>query len=104
MEDLVSHINRVLEVMHLNTPGMKIAPWHKTSSVTKEELLMELSDDPMDAIRYLYSFKGGTGKAGTQFFRINLAIPMYYSADDVVKGNKKSIMIPRQQSLLKANS
>jgi hypothetical protein len=77
MEDLVSHINRVLEVIHLNTPGVKIAPWHKTS-VQKDELLTELSEDPMDAIRYLYGFKAGTGKAGAQYFRINLAIPMQF--------------------------
>lgn len=103
VEDLVGHINRVLEVMNLNTPGVKLAPWHK-SSVKADELLSELSEDPMDAIRYLYGFKAGTGRAGAQYFRINLAIPSHFTADDVVKRNKNSIMIPGQQSLLKANS
>lgn len=103
MEDLIGHINRVLEVMNLNTPGVKLAPWHKLV-VDKDELLSELSEDPMDAIRYLYGFKAGTGKAGAQYFRINLAIPSHYTAEDVVKRNKNSIMIPGQQSLLLANS
>jgi hypothetical protein len=103
MEDLVGHVNRVLEVIHLNTAGVKLAPWHK-QVVTKEELRSELSDDPMDAIKYLYGFKAGSGKAGVQYFRINLAIPSHFTVDDVVKRNKNSIMIPGQQSLMKANS
>jgi hypothetical protein len=93
----------VLEVIHLNTPGVKLAPWHK-SVVTKEELCSELSDAPMDAIKYLYSFKAGVGKAGVQYFQINLAIPSHFTVDDVVKRNKNSIMILGQQSLMKANS
>jgi hypothetical protein len=103
MSDLVAHINRVLEVMNLNTLRIRLAPWHK-AKVTKEELLSELTENPMDAIRYLYGFKAGTGKSGAQYFRINLAIPSNFSADDVVNRNKNSIMIPGQQSLLKANS
>jgi hypothetical protein len=103
MDDLVSHVNRILEVIHLNTPGVKLAPWH-TTSAKKDELRSNLSDDPMDAIKYLYGFKAGSGKAGPQYFRINLAIPSHLTADDVVKRNKNSIMIPGQQSLMKANS
>jgi hypothetical protein len=104
MEDLIGHVNQVIEVINLNTPGvMLIAPSHK-SNPSKKDLLSELSEDPMDAIRYLYGFKAGTGRAGSQYFRINLAIPMHFSAEDVVKLNKNSIMIPRQQSLLQAHS
>jgi hypothetical protein len=103
MEDLIGHVNRVLEVINLNTPGVMLAPWHK-SNPSKKDLPSELSEDPMDAIRYLYGFKAGTGRAGPQYFRINLAIPMHFSAEDVVKRNKNSIMIPGQQSLLQANS
>ena len=103
MEDLIGHVNRVIEVINLNTPGIKLAPWHKTE-VKKDELISELSDDPMDVIRYLYGFKAGTGKAGAQYFRINLAIPSHFTVEDVVKRNKNSIMIPGQQSLLQANS
>jgi hypothetical protein len=53
MEDLVGHIDRVLEVMNLNIPGVKKAPWHKTT-VTQNALISELSDDPMDATWYLW--------------------------------------------------
>lgn len=103
MEDLVEQVNRVLEVVQLNTPGVMLAPWHKTS-IKKEDLRSELSEDPMDAIKYLYGFKAGTGRAGVQYFHINLAIPSHFSVEDVVKRNKNSIMIPGQQSLLNANS
>lgn len=103
MDDLTGHINWVLEVINLNTPGVKLAPWHKREA-KQEELISELSEDPMDAIRYLYGYKAGTGKAGAQYFRINLAIPSHFTAEDVVKRNKNSIMIPGQQSLLLANS
>jgi hypothetical protein len=101
MEDLTGHINRVLEVMNLNTPGVRLAPWHKTVS-SPDEFLSELSEDPMDAIRYLYGFKAGTGRAGPQYFRINLAIPSTFTPEDVVKRNKNSLIIPGQQSLLLA--
>jgi hypothetical protein len=103
MEDLTGHINRILVVMNLNTPGVRLAPWHKTVS-SPDEFLSELSEDPMDAIRYLYGFKAGTGRAGPQYFRINLAIPSTFTPEDVVKRNKNSLMIPGQQSLLLANS
>jgi hypothetical protein len=103
MEDLIGQVNRVMEVIQLNTPGVQLAPWHKTV-VTKDELRSELSEDPMDAIKYLYGFKAGSGRAGTQYFRIHLAIPSHFSVEDVVKRNKNSLMIPGQQSLLNANS
>jgi hypothetical protein len=103
MEDLVQKINQVLEVINLNTLGVKLAPWH-TSSVKKETLRTELSEDMMEAIKYLYGFKAGMSRPGPQYFRINLAIPSHFSPDDIERKNKNSIMIPGQQSLLKANS
>jgi hypothetical protein len=103
MEDLVRQVNQVLEVINLNTPGVKLAPWHKVST-SKEELREALSEDTMDAIKYLYGFKAGMSRPGTQYFRINLAIPSHFTPDDVERKNKDSIMIPGQQSLLKANT
>ena len=58
IEDLVRQVNPVLEVINLNTPGVKLAPWHKVST-QKEELHEELSEDTMKAIKYLYGFKAG---------------------------------------------
>jgi hypothetical protein len=58
----------------------------------------------MDAIPYLYGFKAGVSRAGAQYLRLNMAFPNHFTADDIVKRNKNSIMIPGQQSLLKANS
>ena len=58
----------------------------------------------MEVIKYLYGFKAGLSRPGTQYFRINLAIPSHFTPDDIERKNKNSIMIPGQQSLLKANS
>jgi hypothetical protein len=103
MEDLARQVNQVLEVINLNTPGVKLALWHKAAA-NKEDLRSELSDDTMEAIKYLYGFKAGLSCPGTQYFRINLAIPSHFTPDDIERKNKNSIMIPGQQSLLKANS
>ena len=103
MEDLVEQVNRILEVINLNTPGVKLAPWHK-KVVDKEDLITALTEDQMDAIKYLYGFKAGTNRGGPQYFRIHLAFPATYRAEDIVKKNKSSIMIPGRQSLLMANS
>jgi hypothetical protein len=31
LDDLSTHINRILEVVNINTPGVKLAPWHDTT-------------------------------------------------------------------------
>jgi len=103
MGDLTQKVNQILEVVNLNTPGVKLAPWH-ARDVKKEELRIELSEDMMEAIKYLHRFKAGMSRPGIQYFRINLAIPSNFSPDDIERKNKNSIMIPGQQSLLKANS
>jgi hypothetical protein len=103
LEELVHRVNQVLEVINFNTPGVKLAPWH-TLMAKKDELRTELSDDTMELIKYLYGFKAGMSRPGPQYFRINLAIPLHYTPDDIERKNKNSIMIPGQQSLLKANS
>jgi len=103
MEDLISQVNQVLEVINLNTPGVKLAPWH-TASAKMEDLRTNISEDTMEAIKYLYGFKAGMSRPGAQYFRINLAIPSRFTPDDIERKNKNSIMIPGQQSLLKANS
>jgi hypothetical protein len=67
MDDLSQKVNQVLEVINLNTPGVKLAPWH-VRTVKKEDLRTELSDDMMEAIKYLYGFKAGMSRPGTQYF------------------------------------
>jgi hypothetical protein len=103
MEDLASQINEVLEIININTPGIKLAPWHNDSLV-ETDMISELSESPLDAVRYLYGFKAGSSRSGTQYFRIRMAFPTKYSPDDIVNKNKGSIMIPGKQALLKANS
>jgi hypothetical protein len=104
MEDVTSHLNRMLEIINLNTPGVCLAPWHKNKGIPKEELLAELGDDSLEAVKYLYGFKAGLTKSKTQYLRIHIAFPNYYQAEDIVKKNKSSIMIPGKQTLLIANS
>lgn len=103
MEDLSDHINKILEVININTPGVLLAPWHKRSFEQKE-LISVLSSEPLEAVKYLYGFKAGATKSGAQYFRIHIAYPSVYTADDIVRRNKNSIMIPGKQTLLKANS
>lgn len=97
MEDLADHINKVLEVINIITPGVLLAPWHKTS-VEQNELLKELKDDPLEVVKYLYGFKAGMNKPGSQYLRIHIAFPSLYSVDDIVRLNKNSIMIPGKQT------
>jgi hypothetical protein len=105
IEDVMSHLNQILEILNLNTPGVRLAPWHKQQKeVKKEELLKELSDDTLEAVRYLYGFKAGMTKNKSQYLRIHIAFPSFYTADDIVKKNKSAIMIPGKQTLLLANS
>ena len=40
MDDLVGHVNRVLEVIQLNTPGVKLAPWHTTSAKKEDKKVL----------------------------------------------------------------
>ena len=99
--DLVAHINNILEVININTPGAKLAPWHKMT-VEQNELVSELQDDPLMPVKYLYGFKVGMNKAGTQYFRIHIAFPSHYMDEDIIQKNKNLDMIPGKQSLLKA--
>jgi hypothetical protein len=103
MEELATQVNKVLEVININTPGVKLMPWHATT-VNPNELLTELSEDTMDAIKYLYGYKAGLNKPGAQFFRINIAFPAEFTIDQIVQKNKQSIMIPGKQSFMIANS
>jgi len=103
MEDLALQINKVLEVINVNTPGVKLAPWHSTNTEQKD-IISTLSDDPMEAVKYLYGFKAGLTKPGTQYLRINMAFPSHMTAEYIVKRNKNSIMVPGKQTLLVANS
>jgi hypothetical protein len=98
------HLNRILEIINLNTPGVSLAPWNKKQNIHKDELRTEISDDSLEAVRYLYGFKAGMTKDKTQYLRIHVAFPSFYQADDIVKKNKSSIMIPGKQTLLCANS
>jgi len=93
-----------LEIINLNTPGVRLAPWHKMDQIKKEELLLEISDDSLEAVKYLYGVKAGMTKVKTQYLRIHIAFPSYYEVDEIVKKNKSSIMIPGKQTLLKVNS
>lgn len=93
MEDVATHLNRIV-----------VAPWYKMDKISKEELLTEMSDDPLDAVKYLYGFKVGKTKMKMQYLRIHIAFPSHYEVDEIVKKNKSSIMIPGKQTFLKANS
>jgi hypothetical protein len=85
LEDVADHINKILEVINLNTPGVSLAPWHQDSEGQKEDIITTLSDDALTAVKYLYGFKAGLNRAGTQYLRVRLAFPSRYSADDIVK-------------------
>jgi hypothetical protein len=98
MEDLARQINEVLEIININTPGIKLAPWH-TNDINDAKLISAL-----DAVRYLYGFKAGISRSGTQYFRICMVFPSTYTPEDIVNKNTGSIMIAGKQSLLKANS
>jgi len=104
LEDVAEHVNKIMEVINLNTPGVCLAPWHQENEGSKEELITTISEDALNIVKYLYGFKAGFNRAGTQYLRIRLAFPSRYSADDIEKKNKNSIMIPGKQTLLKANS
>jgi hypothetical protein len=97
MEDLATHVNKILDVININTPGVCLVPWH-SSAAEKKDMITAITDDPLDAVKYLYGFKAGLSKSGVQYFRIHLAFPSHFTADD------NSLMIPGKQSLLKANS
>lgn len=103
MEDLVSQINKVLEVINVNTPGVQLAPWH-SMDVDKKDLILSMTDDPTEAVKYLYGFKAGLNKSGTQYLRIHMAFPSHLTAEYIVTRNKNSVMIPGKQTLLVANS
>jgi hypothetical protein len=104
VEDVVLHLNRIMEIINLNTPSVSLAPWYKTKDFKKDELRTELTDDSLEAVRYLYGFKAGMTRNKTQYLRIHIAFPSYYQAEDIVKKNKISLMIPGKQTLLLANS
>lgn len=74
MEDLARQVNKVLEIININTPGIKLAPWH-TNDINDAELISELTDSALDAVRYLYGFKAGISCSGTQNFRICMVFP-----------------------------
>lgn len=38
MYDLTQKVNQVLEVVNLNTPGVKLAPWHTTSAKKRRSM------------------------------------------------------------------
>lgn len=105
MEVLARQVNKVLEVININTPGVKLMPCH-AKKVNPKELLTELSEDSMDAIKYLYGCKAGLDKPGAQYFRIHIvAFPAELTAETIVhQKNKQSIMIPGKQSFMIANS
>jgi hypothetical protein len=75
MEDMSNHLNWLLEIINLNTPGVSLAPWFKQDKIDKEELLKEISDDPLDAVKYLYGFKACMTKQKTHYLRIHIAFP-----------------------------
>lgn len=91
-------------MINLHTPGVKLAPWHKTASIPQDELITTIGEDPMEAVKYLYRFRAGQNRGGAQYLRIHIAFPTCYHVDEIVKKNKNSIMILGKQSLLKANS
>jgi hypothetical protein len=103
MDDLVTQVNKVLQVININTAGVKLMPWHATN-VDPMELLTENTSDSLDAVKYLFGYKAGLTKSGTQFFRIQIAFPAHLTAEAIVSKNKNSIMIPGKQSLMIANS
>jgi PPE-repeat protein len=84
MEDLSEHINKILEVININTPGVLLAPWHKTS-IDQKELISSLSLESLEAVKYLYGFKAGVTKPGPQYLRIHIAFPSCYTADNIVR-------------------
>ena len=59
--------------------GVKLAPWHQIQ-VEQQDLISELTDNPLMAVKYLYGFKVGMNKAGSQYLRIQIAFPPHYSA------------------------
>jgi len=85
IEDVMLHLNKILEILNLNTPGVSLAPWHKKKEIKREELLKELSDDALEAVRYLYGFKAGMTKNKSQYLRIHIAFPSFYTAEDSQK-------------------
>jgi hypothetical protein len=85
LEDVANHVNKIMEVINLNTPGVRLVPWHKSGDIKKEELVTTISDEALEIVKYLYGFKAGLNKAGSQYLRILLAFPSQYSADDIVK-------------------
>lgn len=103
MNDLSERINEILQIININTPGVKLAPWHH-NDIKEKDLIDSMGDSVLDAVKYLYGFKAGSSRTGTQYFRIRMVFPDTYSPDDVVSKNKGSIMIAGKQSLLKANS
>jgi hypothetical protein len=103
MTDLSEQINEILEIININTPGVKLAPWHN-NDIKAEELITSITDSAIDAVRYFHGFKAGATRSGTQYFRIRIVFPNHYTPDDIVSKNKGSIMIVGKQSLLKANS
>jgi hypothetical protein len=50
--DLIAHINNILEVININTPGVKLAPWHKMT-VEQNQLVLELQDDLSEEKTYV---------------------------------------------------
>lgn len=78
MEDLSNHINKILEVININTPGVALVPWH-TMQADEKDLTTVLSADPLEAVKYLYGFKAGLNKPCPQYFRIHIAFPATYT-------------------------
>jgi hypothetical protein len=48
MEDMSNHINKLLEVINLNTPGVTLAPWHKKKGIKSQELLSTIGEDSIE--------------------------------------------------------
>lgn len=92
-----------MEIINVNTPGVKLAPWH-SNDIKEKELIDSISDRTLDAVRYLHGFKAGSSRTGTQYFRIRMVFPNTYTPEEIVSKNKGSVMIAGKQSLLKANS
>jgi hypothetical protein len=66
LEDFINNINTILEVININIPGVKLAPWH-AEKVEPKELMDSLSNEPLMLVKYLYGFKAGMMKAGLQY-------------------------------------
>jgi hypothetical protein len=101
MADLSEQINEILEIININTPGVKLAPWHN-NEIKEGELITTITDSAIDAVRYFYGFKAGATRSGTQYFRIRIVFPNHYTPDEIVSKNKSSIMIVGKQALLKS--